>query len=352
MLEIMLEVPSVRYVLREHQGESCYTKSDEMKNQQKDKRLRKEPVKVNSSKFDDDYVLERGRDLGIGMSGMVMTAIDKLTGIERAVKFIEDSPSARNEVLCQTVANQQLSAGESSVVPILDVYSEEFIRDLSEGRKRFLIVVMELLEGGDLFDELCRQPCKRFCEKDMKILMRQLATLVKEMHSDGICHGDIKIENILLKNKRSLDDVKLTDFGFSTMEQPTGIDCTVPYAAPELVRAIYSKQITNKTPPHTNAVDMWALGVTLYICLAGKFPFVDRRRRSGQELTLTVNLRQAILNGKFTLIGNGLNVISRECKDVIRGLLTVDPRERLTAAQLLEHPWLKQNQFIKCAKAV
>ena len=73
-------------------------------------------------------------------------------------------------------------------------------------------------------------------------------------------------------------------------------------------------------------------------------PFIDRRRKAGQGWILTSNLRHAITSGKFSMADPVWSTVSSSCKSVLRGLFTIDPKQRLSASKLLEHPWLKQSE--------
>jgi len=297
--------------------------------------------------FNSEYQLIKSKPLGIGLCGVVFTAMDKNSREARAVKFLVDSPEARNEVACQIIASQR----SELVVSVVDVFSETMIHNDDMEEKEWLILVMELVSEGELYTRLLQQPKRRFSEQDVCVVATQMATLLSGMHANGMTHGDVKLENVLLTNTNELQGLKLTDFGFATTEQPSGTNCTVAYAAPELVRAIISHQFTGRDIPHTNAADMWALGVMLFLCISGRMPFSDRKRRSGQEWVLSANLRHAITNGKFSMSSDAWSSVSGSCKAVIKGLLAVDPRQRLTASKLLHHPWLTSSSSSLSAAA-
>eukprot|EP00040_Diaphanoeca_grandis_P015388 m.78514 g.78514 ORF g.78514 m.78514 type:complete len:350 (-) comp25121_c1_seq2:263-1312(-) len=299
-------------------------------------------ILIKVTPFDSEYLLIKSRPLGVGLCGVVFTAIHQNTQQERAVKYLLDSPEARNEAACQIIASREFKSSSRHVVKVVDVFTETMCRDDDLEEKDWLILVMELVSEGELYTRLLQQPKRRFIEDDVKVVALQMATLLSEMHASGMTHGDIKLENVLLSNANSLHDLKLTDFGFATTQQPSGTNCTVAYAAPELVRAIIGFQFTGKDMPHTNGTDMWALGVMLYLCVAGRMPFIDRRRKAGQEWVLSPNLRHAITNGKFAMTGEVWTSVSEACKAAIRSMLAVDPRQRVTAAKLLQHAWLKK----------
>merc|ERR1719453_923564 len=140
------------------------------------------------------------------------------------------------------------------------------------------------------------------------------------MHSLNIIHRDIKLENILLDSNRN---VKMVDFGFSVFvrDKKLKIFCGTPsYMAPEIVQR---REYAGKP------VDIWSLGVLLYACLCGCFPFTAR---SYPELY------QRIIRGQYRLP----DFLSHSAKDVIRSLLVVDPCRRATLPQVRSIAWVRQ----------
>jgi serine/threonine protein kinase len=136
----------------------------------------------------------------------------------------------------------------------------------------------------------------------------------------GVTHRDIKLENVLFANA---NDIKLIDFGFSTVSQPgkrLKVFCGTPsYMAPEIVR---------RTEYEGKPVDMWSLGILLYALLCGCFPF---RAKSYPDLY------RRIARGTFAIPEE----LSASVKDLLNQLLTVDINQRITASAAMRHSWLQ-----------
>lgn len=196
-------------------------------------------------------------------------------------------------------------------------------------------------------------------EADVKQIALQMARALKEVHSRGITHRDVKPENILLREKAGTD-VGLTDFGFATPRAPTGARCTLAYAAPEIIQYLLDTAVRQtESAPYTCACDCWSLGgaryrthscvwclciltkkrsstAVLYFCLSGSMPFECKG-----DNVLTAHLRDSILKGVYSFAAPEWKEISDEAVDVIQQLMDPRVETRLTAKELLEHPWLE-----------
>lgn len=141
----------------------------------------------------------------------------------------------------------------------------------------------------------------------------------------GIVHRDLKPENLLYSTTDPDSPIKITDFGLAKKREKNQLlhtACGTPaYVAPEVLRKEnYGKE-----------VDLWSLGVVLYIILCGFPPFFSDN---------SAELFEIIKSGKFTFLDPYWTDISSEAKDLVRGLLTVDPKKRYTCEQVLSHPWI------------
>ncbi|KAJ0403392.1 hypothetical protein ATCC90586_005336 [Pythium insidiosum] len=191
----------------------------------------------------------------------------------------------------------------------------------------FLVQIMELLEGGELFDTIIERG--RLRESDAKHIAASVLSAMSYMHAQGVVHRDIKPENLLLA-KSSCDagpvDVKIIDFGFSkTLDSTQGTTCsflgTGGYLAPEILQH----------QPYTSAVDMWAFGILLYMMLCGRLPFATRTQlEPGQSVKSLYRLSfpQRYWRG-----------VSDDAQDLLRRLLVLQPSSRVSAQAALEHPW-------------
>jgi calcium/calmodulin-dependent protein kinase I len=164
------------------------------------------------------------------------------------------------------------------------------------------------LEGGELFDRIVKKAF--YNEKEARDLVFILLKAIKYLHDKGIVHRDLKPENLLLKSKDNDAEVTLADFGFATYSKGDDItnQCGTPgYIAPEILKCV----------PYGKTVDMWSFGVILYILLGGYPPFHDENQRA---------LFKKIIKGDYEFHHDYWSGVSDEAKQLIQGLLTVDPK--------------------------
>lgn len=183
--------------------------------------------------------------------------------------------------------------------------------------QKHIIIVMELCAGGDLLNYVRKR--RRLKEPTAQKIFKQIIDGLSYIHSKNIAHRDIKLDNILLDGK---GNVKIADFGVSRQIQEGQMmreQCGTPaYIAPEILR----------NRGYTPNVDLWSAGVVLFAMLYGTVPF---KAQTMEEL------HQLILKGKYLLKED----ISEEARDLLRGLLEIDPKKRLTYRRIYKHPWLK-----------
>jgi len=260
----------------------------------------------------DDYEVV-AKVLGSGYSGVVrMATLKNGKSTEKfAVKAFKMS-SVAGEKKTQLLAEVEifLCMDHPHVTRLYDVFDSE----------DQLHLVMECMEGGELFDRVTE--LKRFGESDAADAVYQMLLALNYIHSHGIVHRDLKLENFLY-DKPGSSHLKLIDFGFSKIWDPNvkmHVSCgTLSYVAPEVLEKDYTSQC-----------DLWSLGVVTFIVLAGYMPF------SGNEATQTKN----IAKGAYKLKPERWNTISKPALDFVQSLLQVDPVKRLTAQKALEHPWI------------
>ncbi|KAJ0410457.1 hypothetical protein P43SY_002789 [Pythium insidiosum] len=202
-----------------------------------------------------------------------------------------------------------------------------------------LHVVMELASGGSLIDLLKHQPQQRLPERCARRIFAGLCSAIAALHLQNVIHRDLKLENVLLDDQLR---PKVIDFGFSQLEfslketmtttgrgipprSQTALGlknfCGTPsYMAPEVVAC---KTYDGRS------VDVWSLGVILYLLLCGRFPF------QGASLPqLYNNIRSTPLKVATS--------VSKAAQSLLHGILVVDPAKRLTMADILSHPWLAE----------
>ncbi|XP_045428530.1 ribosomal protein S6 kinase alpha-5 isoform X5 [Pipistrellus kuhlii] len=198
--------------------------------------------------------------------------------------------------------------------------------------KLHTFLVMELLNGGELFERI--QKKKHFSETEASYIMRKLVSAVSHMHDVGVVHRDLKPENLLFTDENDNLEIKIIDFGFARLKppdnQPLKTPCfTLHYAAPELLNQ----------NGYDESCDLWSLGVILYTMLSGQVPFQSHDK--SLTCTSAVEIMKKIKKGDFSFEGEAWKNVSQEAKDLIQGLLTVDPNKRLKMSDLRYNEWLQ-----------
>ena len=159
--------------------------------------------------------------------------------------------------------------------------------------------------------------------------MRQILRGVEYLHARNIVHRDLKLENILLSDTSSSAIVKIADFGlarFFADDSELRTICGSPlYVAPEIL------DVGADMGAYTPAVDMWSVGVILYILLSGNSPFDNEDEQV---------LFQKIRSADYSLDDYIWEHVSADAKDCVKKLLTVDTASRMTVSQALQHPWI------------
>ncbi|XP_071944033.1 serine/threonine-protein kinase Chk2-like [Antedon mediterranea] len=195
-----------------------------------------------------------------------------------------------------------------------------------------LFIVLELVEGGELFDRITSRG--RLNEEVSKLLFFQMVSACKYLHDKGITHRDLKPENILLTSDEEYTLIKVTDFGLSKFVGENSFMktmCGTPtYLAPEILK-------TAGMGGYSKAVDLWSLGVILFICLGGYPPFSDQIK--------TMSLHDQITRGSYNFPVKYWSKVSQEAIDLIKKLMTVDPKRRITIKQAINHPWLDDSKM-------
>uniref|UniRef100_A0A8C2YNJ4 non-specific serine/threonine protein kinase n=1 Tax=Chinchilla lanigera TaxID=34839 RepID=A0A8C2YNJ4_CHILA len=204
---------------------------------------RREPKKYAVT---DDYQLSK-QVLGLGVNGKVLECFHRRTGQKCALKLLYDSPKARQEV-----DHHWQASGGPHIVRIMDVYE-----NMHHG-KRCLLIIMECMEGGELFSRIQERGDQAFTEREAAGIMRDIGTAIQFLHSRNIAHRDVKPENLLYTSKEKDAVLKLTDFGFAkeTTQNALQTPCYTPYyVAPEVLGP----------EKYDKSCDMWSLGVIMYI---------------------------------------------------------------------------------------
>ncbi|KAJ3127644.1 hypothetical protein HK098_005989 [Nowakowskiella sp. JEL0407] len=259
------------------------------------------------------------KKLGSGHFATVYHAAHKQTHKPYAIKVIEKKVKMNPKSIehIRQEIGILMSIKHPSVIRIEGVFEE----------KKEVYMVLELVEGGELFERIVDS--EKFSESHTRLIMFQLLSALKYLHSRGISHRDLKPENILLCSKDINNmKIKVSDFGLAKIVGKKAFlktICGTPdYAAPEILSA---------QTPYTNAVDLWSCGVILYVCLCGYPPFSDE--------VAPPKMEEQIKLGKYEFQDPWWTRISSEAKDLITRMLTVDPQQRISAEEALDHPFMK-----------
>ncbi|KAI0240481.1 MAP kinase-activated protein kinase 5 [Lamellibrachia satsuma] len=277
---------------------------------------------------------------GCGISGPVRPCKDKKTGQRYALKCLIDRQRARQELRLQVRCSSH-----PNIVSIRDIYANEVQFPKEPEPRSRLLVVMELMDGGELFERISQQ--KHFTEQLAAKYTKQIALAIYRCHSLNIAHRDIKPENLLLKDNTEDAVVKLSDFGFAKVDDGTLMTphFTPYYVAPQVLEAQQRQArerycILPKGQPYTydKSCDMWSLGVLIYIMLTGYPPFYS----DTPTKVISRGMKKKIMAGNYEFVDEDWAHISDSAKDLVARLLLVDPEARLTILQVLDHPWLRE----------
>ncbi|XP_049268269.1 LOW QUALITY PROTEIN: myosin light chain kinase, smooth muscle-like [Rhipicephalus sanguineus] len=277
-----------------------------------------EPRQIKLKKNQDvntEYTLRD--ELGRGKFGTVYRCEEKKTGRILAAKFIltqraEDRADVEREVeIMRSLQHPRL----------LQLY------DAFDDSKKQMILILELIEGGELFERVIDDDFV-LTEKACAIFVRQICEGVDYMHSKNILHLDMKPENVLCTT-RTGNRIKLIDFGLARFYEP-GKKLQVLFGTPEFV----APEVVNFDKVGFQT-DMWSVGVICYVLLSGLSPFMGN-----SELETMANVTRA----EYDFDDESFDQISEEAKDFIAKLLLKDKEDRMTAAQGLNHPWLRKDK--------
>ena len=261
------------------------------------------------------------QEIGKGAHASVKLGIHKATGKHVAIKIIN---------------HQKFELSNSEQIPIEEQVREvDILRRISHKNAIRIIdvfpqpnemfIVMDYAAGGNLFDLIKARG--RITEDDSKVIMKQLCSVVKYLHGIGVAHRDIKPENILLASPNDVLKIRLTDFGLAKMFSDFSMlrtTCGTPlYLAPEVLE---------KSGSYTEAVDIWSLGVVLWVMLTASRPFPKTHQTS----------RRVDYSQSLNFSTPPLPLLSQDVKDFLSGAIRVLPAERFTIFQMCDHSWLSQ----------
>eukprot|EP00257_Ricinus_communis_P024773 XP_025012187.1 serine/threonine-protein kinase PEPKR2 [Ricinus communis] len=255
------------------------------------------------NKIEDDYI--SGATIGRGKFGSVWLCRSKSTGVEFACKTLRKG----EETVHREVEIMQHLSGHPGVVTLHSVYEESECFHL----------VMELCSEGRLIDQMVEEG--QYSEQRAANIFKDVMSVIKYCHDMGVVHRDVKPENLLLM---SSGKIKLADFGLamriSNGQTLSGVAGSPAYVAPEVLSGNYSEK-----------VDIWSAGVLLHALLVGVLPF------QGDSLEAVF---EAIKNVKLDFHTGIWEGISKPARDLVSRMLTRDVSARITADEVLRHPWI------------
>ncbi|KAK9069964.1 hypothetical protein SSX86_010362 [Deinandra increscens subsp. villosa] len=269
---------------------------------------------ASKENIEDKYMVDR--ELGRGEFGITYLCIDRSSRELLACKSISKRKlrtAVDVEDVRREVAIMKHLPEDSSIVTLREACEDESAVHL----------VMELCEGGELFDRIVARG--HYSERAAAGVARTMMEVVQLCHKHGVIHRDLKPENFLFANKKENSPLKAIDFGLSIFFKPgekfSEIVGSPYYMAPEVLKRSYGPEI-----------DIWSAGVILYILLCGVPPFWAESEQG---------VAQAILRGQIDFKREPWPSVSEGAKSLVRQMLEPDPKLRLTAMQVLEHPWLQ-----------
>jgi len=270
-------------------------------------------VVENTGKITENYDMEK-KKLGEGSYGSVCRGKNKSTGKVHAVKSISKAQMKNVDRFKQEIAIMKMM-DHPNIIKLYETFEDH----------RNIYLVMELCSGGELFDRIIESG--HFTEVQAAILMQQIIRAIYYMHENHVCHRDLKPENFLFMTKETIEKnlLKIIDFGLSCKfdaNQVLNTKAGTPYyVAPQVLAGKYDQ-----------LSDLWSCGVIMYVMLCGYPPFFGE---TDSEVLSKVKL------GNFSFNAADWKNVSEDAKNLIRMLLKMNPKDRYTAEQALNHEWIK-----------
>lgn len=268
-----------------------------------------------------DYITTK--TLGTGAFGMVKLAKKRDSDTQYAIKSISKQSILRTQMGAQVKKEISILKGldHPNIVKIFEVLMST----------EYLYIVMEFISGGELYSKITRTG--KLNDTECRRYVHQLCSALDYCHKSNVCHRDIKPENILLDKD---DNALLADFGFASiiqiedslsadgamegqskvMKKMSTMCGTMSYMAPEIL---------NRDKYFGDKVDIWALGVVIYVLLVGFMPF-----------------KESDLTAANYSVPKYPKDINREAADFVSKMLVLEPSDRYSAGLLLEHPWMSK----------
>uniref|UniRef100_A0A669D275 non-specific serine/threonine protein kinase n=1 Tax=Oreochromis niloticus TaxID=8128 RepID=A0A669D275_ORENI len=273
--------------------------------------------------FGDVYDLKE--EIGHTGTSVCKRCLHRITSVEYCVKIIDRArrdPSEEIEIL--------LRYGQHpNIITLKDVFDDG----------QCVYLVQELLRGDELLDKALMHT--NFTERDASDIICALTKTVEYLHSQGVVHRDLKPSNIRYADDSGLPEcIRICDFGFAKqLRAENGLLMTPCYTA-----TFMAPEVHQQKQGYDAACDIWSLGILLYTMIAGFSPFASSPEDTAEEILAQIGC------GKFIITGGNWDLVSEAAKDIVVKMLHVDPHQRLTAPQVLRHPWIVERDQLsdKC----
>ncbi|XP_049850737.1 probable myosin light chain kinase DDB_G0271550 [Schistocerca gregaria] len=274
--------------------------------------ISKDSSTIGLDQFNRDYKI--CSEIGRGGFSLVYKVIQIKTGQTFAAKVINKNMLEDDLELLRREISVMRKIDHQNVLKLHEIYED----------KHRLYIIMELVEGSELFDRIVEKGY--YSEKNARNIIIQILSAVAYLHSIGIVHRDLKPENLLCSGTGDKEIVKIADFGLSKIfsdEEQLRTSCGTPgYVAPEVLMCM----------PYDKSIDMWGIGIITYILLAGYPPFYAENDSA---------LFEKIMNAEYDFDDECWQDVSELGKDFIKHLLIKDPQKRWTVSMAMNHPWVK-----------
>jgi tRNA A-37 threonylcarbamoyl transferase component Bud32 len=259
--------------------------------------------------------LDIGDIIGSGSMGTVRLSVHIPTGVRVAVKIIPKRKFFMNKKL------QQTTQRELQMLDKIASFEHPYIVQMLGyiDAEDNVYIILELCEGGELLEQL--EKMGSYCEADAAAVIERTTDTLGYLHGKGIVHRDVKPENLLLSTVGDSNSIKVADFGLANIIEGGSLQtvCGSPaYMAPEV----------HKMADYDEKVDLWSVGVMLYLLLSGTLPFAPPQ------------MMEKAAAGDYSFSGKIWKSVSTEAKDLISNLLVADPAKRFGVAETLNHPWI------------
>eukprot|EP00594_Rhizosolenia_setigera_P005476 CAMPEP_0178949188 /NCGR_PEP_ID=MMETSP0789-20121207/5897_1 /TAXON_ID=3005 /ORGANISM="Rhizosolenia setigera, Strain CCMP 1694" /LENGTH=852 /DNA_ID=CAMNT_0020629653 /DNA_START=178 /DNA_END=2736 /DNA_ORIENTATION=- len=307
---------------------------------------------VRARHLDDKYIVDWSTVMGEGAYGSVHPARLRQTGQKVALKRISKRYTSADCFRSETDALLRLydNGGHPNISGLRDMYEDA----------THFYLILDLVSGGEMFEHLIEYGA--YSEADAARLMQEVASALAFLHGVGVVHADLKPENLLLCSKKKSDGtIKIIDFGCAVLtedEQTTSGSTNTTNTKKNNKKFNNSSSVSKQSdaestgttaywPPERflkkkargknrldGGIDMWSVGVILFIMLCGVHPFDLTGVSTDEEIEANIQANP------YPPIGELTSHLSPSAIDLIEKLMSADPSKRLTASEMLKHPWI------------